>query len=280
MGAAQHLTVSHSRLNDLVVWSRSSNCSAGAVAGVFSSSKTDEYTVTSSDSTVAFALHGSASAGQWHTCIQPAGGVWTLVTGLQLEVMFPLFSPLVGIAGSITPLSFRPSVSLTSVSSDYFSLTFDTNDGNTTVAPALSSSNTRALFPVSGASPNTTDLRSLVSIITFTFNQEIELCSQCNIGALEILENGTLWARINSNSSNQLSVEGSILTITVMRALNEHSLYVVNVPSGALITANASVLSLLVTVYSSVLLLLNAPATAPALQLLLRLHTTKSLSLE
>jgi hypothetical protein len=112
-GAAQHLNLSFTRVDDVFVWSRESNCSTVAVEGGFDSRKTMEYIVTipgqqaagsgsgvgsgsgsdvgstasaeaiyaARNNSVAFELHRSASAGDWYTCHKPAGGVWTLVTG-------------------------------------------------------------------------------------------------------------------------------------------------------------------------------------------------------
>jgi len=53
-------------------------------------------------------LHTHAESGIWHFCLQPFGGVWTLIEQQELTVVAePSYFPTVGIAGSITPLQFR-----------------------------------------------------------------------------------------------------------------------------------------------------------------------------
>ena len=73
------------------------------------------YNVTSGS--VAFALNSNAAAGTWNLCYklkannahysQTQAGLWTLVTGKQLIVIArPTSTPPIGIAGSVTPLTF------------------------------------------------------------------------------------------------------------------------------------------------------------------------------
>lgn len=56
-------------------------------------------------------LHVMMQTGMWRTCIKPAGGLWTKVTGLELQVFAqPTFAPPIGVAGMATPITFYGSV--------------------------------------------------------------------------------------------------------------------------------------------------------------------------
>ena len=52
-------------------------------------------------------------AGTWHLCHKINGGKATLLVGLDLTVIAkPIFSPVVGDAGSVTPISFGGDVAI------------------------------------------------------------------------------------------------------------------------------------------------------------------------
>ena len=56
----------------------------------------------------AFTLHPTAAVGTWKFCHRPSSqGLWTHVTGVSLSIIpKPSYAPNVGIAGSVTPLTF------------------------------------------------------------------------------------------------------------------------------------------------------------------------------
>ena len=97
-------------MGDVIAWTQASDCTG--TGGNATATKTVEYTVTPVNQS--FMLHRTMATGQWRTCVRPAGGgLWTLVTGLELTVvMQPTFTPLVGVAGSVTPLTFLNSTDM------------------------------------------------------------------------------------------------------------------------------------------------------------------------
>jgi len=124
-GSSQSLSLSGGLNGDAVAWTKKNDCTQHkASAQAASTSLTAVYAVTSGAS-VSFVLHGSGkasapanaspSAGVYRMCYRPtATGLWTHITGNSLNIVHvPTFSPLSGVATTVTKLSFdSPDVGL------------------------------------------------------------------------------------------------------------------------------------------------------------------------
>jgi len=106
-GAPQEMTVFGVQPGDKALWT-SGSCNT--TTGPATATKTVIYDLNITAGTndeASVALHSTASSGHWQLCYLLQEGAWATVTGKFLTVIpHPTFSPLTGIAGSLTPLSF------------------------------------------------------------------------------------------------------------------------------------------------------------------------------
>ena len=116
-GARQIITVTGGVAGDSVAWTQAADCKGHkAGSAPATSTLTAEYNVTGSSTTPA--LHGSGdaaspsanspTAGLYRTCYRPTPtGLWTHVTGIPVTVVaVPVFSPLAGVASTVTRITF------------------------------------------------------------------------------------------------------------------------------------------------------------------------------
>lgn len=167
-GAAQNINVTAITSEDQIAWAQESdNCltyyshTGGMPQG---DSRTENYELTHSGQEVT--LHTEMSFGDYDVCFRPLGGVWTKITGLRLRLIpQPAFSPLVGIAGSVTPLTFNGTIY-----GDVVVLKL----GNCTGAATTVSSNTSIDTTVLSSSwvPN---FGNVIQAITTTLNQTADV---------------------------------------------------------------------------------------------------------
>jgi len=111
--SAQQISVTGGSSSDEVAWVHGSDCLT--TAGRQSSTKTIEYVMTANQTI--FTLPTDLLPGAWQLCYRlgsdgRAGqGLWTSVTGLGLTIIpLPTYSPHVGVAGSITPITINGSL--------------------------------------------------------------------------------------------------------------------------------------------------------------------------
>ena len=105
-GATQQFVVTGSGINDTIAWQslNTESCNEATFENA-AYAATVAYPLTTSAAQPA--LHRHAGAGSWNLCYRLNGGLWTWVRDYTLTVIpVPSFSPLVGIAGTLTPLTF------------------------------------------------------------------------------------------------------------------------------------------------------------------------------
>ena len=109
-GAAQKLAITYGLDGDQVTFTQVVNCVDSYTSGGVSTFRTATYQLTATatvSTTQDVTLHRAAAVGVWYVCYKPSGGLQTAVVGKSfMIVMKPVFSPAVGIAGSITALTF------------------------------------------------------------------------------------------------------------------------------------------------------------------------------
>jgi len=117
-GAAQLLNVIGLIPADVVAWTQSDHCDQ--TSGPLTTTKTVEYTLSSSTTAEEVLLHTNTAPGIWYMCYKLTnGGVWTKVTGKYLTIMArPNFSPPLGLANATTPLNFTGTFNTLTNSSD------------------------------------------------------------------------------------------------------------------------------------------------------------------
>jgi hypothetical protein len=115
-GAAQKVNISGVVAGDRVVFTRYKNCSEDTVIGPANPDKTQVYNITAPGTVLMFdqlftsqvvTFHPEASAGQWRFCVfMHFSGLWLTVNDMEMTIIpKPTFYPLIGVAGSVTPLT-------------------------------------------------------------------------------------------------------------------------------------------------------------------------------